>query len=363
MEDVSPGGESIKRILPPGQYNVFTTSRLMDPVTIRIAIIGVGIIGPRHMQSVLACDGASLAAMVGPGDSARVTSELHGVPSYHTVEELLQSPTALDAAIVCTPNSTHVSISKLLLAAGVHVLVEKPIALDIESGEDLVTATKQAVDDGGIGRPIAVSGLWMLYKPAAYYEGLGAWRAASEGGVILINMVHEIDTLRYMLGPIVRVHAEQTAVQRQHEAEEGAAVILKFASGVVGTFMVCDAAPSPHSFEAGTGENPIVPRSGKDFCRIFGSDGVVSMGDMTITRHRSTDEKSWSNDLETMSIEAKDCVPFDEQIAHFVRVIKGEEKPRCTAEDGLGAVKAVEAIKQAMRTGKAVDIGTSQPKL
>nr|OQO27313.1 hypothetical protein B0A51_04204 [Rachicladosporium sp. CCFEE 5018] len=357
----------------------------MSHSTVRIAIIGVGVIGPRHLQSVLACDGASLAAMVGPGDSARVTSELHGVPSYHTVEELLESSTALDAAIVCTPNSTHVSISKLLLAADIHVLVEKPIALEIESGQDLVvavarsgaqllvghhrrfnaqvTAAKQAVDNGTIGRPIAVSGLWMLYKPAAYYEGLGAWRAASEGGVILINMVHEIDTLQYLLGPMTRVHAEQTAAQRQHEAEEGAAVIFKFASGVVGTFMVCDAAPSPHSFEAGTGENPIVPRSGKDFCRIFGSDGVVSMGDMTINRHRSIDEKSWSNDLETVSIDVRDCVPFDEQIAHFVRVIKGEEKPMCTAEDGLGAVKVVEAIKKAMRTGKAVDIDTAQPKL
>ncbi|OQO01248.1 hypothetical protein B0A48_12801 [Cryoendolithus antarcticus] len=357
----------------------------MSHSTVRIAIIGVGVIGPRHLQSVLACDGASLAAMVGPGDSARVTSELHGVPSYHTVEELLESSTALDAAIVCTPNSTHVSISKLLLAAEIHVLVEKPIALEIESGQDLVvavarsgaqllvghhrrfnaqvTAAKQAVDNGTIGRPIAVSGLWMLYKPAAYYEGLGAWRAASEGGVILINMVHEIDTLQYLLGPITRVHAEQTAAQRQHEAEEGAAVMFKFASGVVGTFMVCDAAPSPHSFEAGTGENPIVPRSGKDFCRIFGSDGVVSMGDMTINRHRSIDERSWSNDLETVSIDVRDCVPFDEQIAHFVRVIKGEEKPMCTAEDGLGAVKVVEAIKKAMRTGKAVDIDTAQPKL
>nr|OQO26503.1 hypothetical protein B0A51_05895 [Rachicladosporium sp. CCFEE 5018] len=357
----------------------------MSPVTIRVAIIGVGVIGPRHMQSVLACDGASLAAMVGPGDSARVTSELHGVPSYHTVEELLQSSTALDAAIVCTPNSTHVSISKSLLAAGIHVLVEKPIALDMESGQDLVvavarsraqllvghhrrfnaqvTATKQAIDDGGIGRPIAVSGLWMLYKPAAYYEGLGAWRAASEGGVILINMVHEIDTLQYMLGPIVRVHAEQTASQRQHEAEEGAAVILKFASGVVGTFMVCDAAPSPHSFEAGTGENPIVPRSGRDFCRIFGSDGVLSMGDMIIHRHGSMAEKSWSSALECLHVDVKDCVPFDEQIAHFIRVIRGEEQPRCTAEDGVRAVRVVEAIKQAMRTGEALDIGAAKLKL
>ncbi|KAK6433177.1 hypothetical protein LTR95_010649 [Oleoguttula sp. CCFEE 5521] len=352
----------------------------MEQTIIKIAVIGVGVIGPRHMQSVLACDGASLAAMVGPGNSARAASEQHGVPSFQTVEDLLDSPIVFDAAIVCTPNSTHVGISKLLLAAGIHVLVEKPISLDVESGLELVatvakskaqllvghhrrfnaqvTATKSAVDNGAIGKPIAVSGLWMLYKPAPYFQGLGAWRAASEGGVILINMVHEIDTLQYLLGSIVRVHAEETASQRHYEAEEGAAVILKFASGVVGAFMVCDAAPSPHNFEAGTGENPIVPQSGKDFCRIFGPDGVLSMGDMTIHKHSSTDERSWHNVLESVAVDVKDCVPFDEQIAHFVRVIKRQEQPRCTADDGV-----VEAIKQAMRTGKAVDIGTTQPKL
>ena len=215
-----------------------------------------------------------------------------------------------DAAIVCTPNSTHVAVSSDLIKAGVHVLVEKPMSTTIASAQELVdlarnsstkllvghhrrfnpyiTATKRALSENAIGRVIGVSGLWSAYKPSSYFEGAGAWRTqAGDGGPLLINMVHDIDCLQYLLGPIIRVHAEQTTSQRGHEAEEGAGILLRFASGVVGTFLLSDATPSPHNFEGGTGEHHTITTTGKDFYRILGSEGTLSVGDMKITRHLS----------------------------------------------------------------------------
>jgi predicted dehydrogenase len=292
-----------------------------------------------------------------------------------------------DAAIVCSPNATHVPLSKRLLAAGIHVLVEKPVAINVESGLDLlrnakqhesasgvkalaghhrrfnpyVVAARRALSSNAIGKPLAVSGLWALRKPASYYQAPTAWRASSEsgGGPVLINLVHEIDILHYLLGPIVRVYAEKTLSTRGYNAEEGAAVVLKFGSGVVGTFLLCDSTPSAHSFEAGTGENPMIPRSGRDFCRIFGTEGTLSVGDMKVERYRARNdgaEGAWSDEVVEEDVEVGGEVPFDEQVGHLVGVVRGLERPRCSIEDGLRAVVVAEAVRKAMRTGVPVNI-------
>lgn len=349
---------------------------------IAIAIVGAGLIGPRHAESVVKCTDASLAAFVDPNPQAEAIAKKYGVPLYHDVDDLLASGLRPDAAIVCSPNSTHVTLSKQLLDAGIHVLVEKPVAIDVPSGQDLVqhvkqsrnfalaghhrrfnpyvVAAKKALTANTIGKPIAISGLWALRKPISYYQSPTEWRASSQGGgPILINLVHEIDILHYLLGPIVRVYAEQTLSQRGNDAEEGAAVVLKFASGVVGTFLLSDATPSAHSFEAGTGENPIIPRSGKDFYRIFGSEGTLSVGDMKIERYANGAEKGWSEEVVEDEVLVGPEVPFDEQVKHLLRVVRGEEQPRCTVEDGLRAVIVTEAVKQAMRNGMPVDITNS----
>ncbi|KAK4547733.1 hypothetical protein LTR36_000691 [Oleoguttula mirabilis] len=351
----------------------------MEGKSIAIAVIGTGIIGPRHAKSVAECPNATLLCIVDPSPSARDVAASFDVPLFASVSEMLQGIRRPDAAIVCTPNSTHVAISKELLEAGIHVLVEKPFSTTISSGRELVesakssgkhllvghhrrfnpytTATKRALADGIVGQVIAVSGLWATYKPPAYFRAPTEWRATTgSGGPILINLIHEVDLLQYLLGPITRVHAEQTLSQRGHEAEEGAAILLRFASGVVGTFILSDCTPSPYNFEAATGENPLFPKAGKDVYRIFGAEGTLSVGDMKVHRYGEGKEKSWTSELDESTLEVGDEIPFDEQVKHLVRVVWGEEQPRCTGEDGLRAVVVCDAIKRALIQGGAVDV-------
>ena len=229
-----------------------------------------------------------------------------------------------------------------------------------------VRATKAVLEAGSLGRIIAVNGLWVLYKPDAYFAPPGHWRATRirGGGVIPINLVHDIDLMHHFFGPIVRVQAERILPQREsppHDADEGAALTLRFASGVVGTFLVCDAAPSPHNFETGTGENPMIPRAptreGSDFYRIFGSEASLSVPDLTRWSFDGQPEKSWSLPLTVEKIALPDdAAPFDLQLSHFVDVIRGETSPSCSGEDGLRALVVCEAIQTAMRTGQPVDI-------
>lgn len=372
-------------------------------MALNIIIIGAGLIGPRHAQSVVAHPDTTLLALIDPSPSASTTAAALQTAYFPSLPSLLASSLPKpSAAIICTPNHTHVAIATDLIAQGIHILLEKPVSNTLASGKSLlrtlnrpgprpapkllvghhrrfnpfVQRTKQLLDARSLGRVLAVSGLWAAFKPDAYFAAEGSqWRRSRDagGGVVPINLVHDVDVLHYLFGPIVRVHAEGTVPQRgrkqedeageageyPHDAEEGAAVTLRFASGVVGTFLVCDAAPSPFNFEAGTGENPLVPRcedGAAGFYRIFGTQASLSVPDMTRWSYDGCDEKSWAVPLQRERFEVEPTTPFDLQLAHFVDVVERDVQPSCSAGDGLRALVVCQGVKEALETGKTVDL-------
>ncbi|KAI0976653.1 hypothetical protein F4678DRAFT_414016 [Xylaria arbuscula] len=375
---------------------------------VSIAIIGFGgLIGRRHTAHVLANPSATLAAVVdgAPGAPELAAQLAPGVPYYRSVTELLAAATP-DAAIVCTPNAFHVSVGLELTDAGVHLLVEKPLADTTAAARTLVdrarekgvkllvghhrrfnpyvvAARKVLGSEPGVGTVSAVSGLWTAYKPEAYFAS-APWRRSRRqgGGPVMINFVHEVDNLQYLLGPISRVSAERIigrssgSGERDPDAvEDGAALTLRFALGAVGTFILADGVVSPHFFEAGTGENPMLPRArrprlgdgstnkagGKeqedgepaDVYRIFGTKGTLSVPDMTFWSC-GAETRSWENKLKVQRVELDDDprVPFDRQLDHFIAVIRGEIQieagPGCTGEEGLRVIAVCEALIEAL---------------
>ena len=255
----------------------------------------------------------------------------------------------------------------------------KPISIDIKSGLNLievaqknnvhllvghhrrfnsfVTAAKQIVDSNELGSISAVNGLWLMCKPLDYFTS-APWRhSGNSGGVVLINMIHEIDILQYLLGGIQRVFAERSISRRGFEAEEGAAVTMRFASGIVGTFLISDNCASPHSFESGTGENPIINRTGEDFLRIFGTEGSLEVPSLKIWKYRNGQAKSWLNKLDVQTFtQPSAVVPFEIQLQNFVDVIRGTGTARCSGYDGLSALAVCEALKLSLGTAQPVNV-------
>ncbi|EEY15291.1 quinate utilisation oxidoreductase QutH [Verticillium alfalfae VaMs.102] len=344
---------------------------------LRFAVIGAGLIGPRHAQTVMESPDTELVAIVDPLESSATLARDLDTAHYQSVTDLLASPAKPDAAIICTPNHLHVPLAKKLASAGVHVLVEKPVSVDITSGKDLVrhvsatgvralvghhrrfnpymVAAKAVVSSGTLGTIMAVNGLWALRKPDEYFQHPAAWRQTEAGGVVLINMVHEVDLLHFLFGPITSVHAEKTLSQRRFEADEGAALTLRFRSGVVGSFVVADTVASPWNFESGTGENPMIPKAGQDCYRILGTDGSLSVPDMTVWSY-GTAPKSWTSELVQETMPVENGTPFERQLEHFVGVIRGQEVPSCTLQAGLGALMVCEAIRRALKDNSTVQV-------
>ncbi|KAK2603605.1 hypothetical protein QQS21_004186 [Conoideocrella luteorostrata] len=346
---------------------------------IRIAIVGAGLIGPRHARTVIANHDANLVAVVDPSPTDQQLATELGVGYYPSLDDLLRSRdvNGVEAAVICTPNHTHVAIAKTLAAQNIHLLVEKPISTDVSSGRDLIGAlgsstskilvghhrrfnpfiveTKHVISQGILGKLLAVNGIWALHKPLDYFQAPAEWRKSDTGGVTLINMIHEVDLLHHLFGPIQRVHAEKIASQRGFDAEEGAAMTFKFRSGLVGTFLLSDFAPSPYNFESGSGENPLIPKSGQDFYRIFGSEGCLSVPDMLLWSYQGT-EKSWHSELTREKLPVSDAVPFSLQLNHFINVIRGREAAQCTVQVGLAALIVCEAIKKALKSETTLEI-------
>jgi predicted dehydrogenase len=214
-----------------------------------------------------------------------------------------------------------------------------------------------------LGQPLGINGLWTIYKPPEYFDPPAEWRRKPEsGGPILTNLVHEIDIMHHLLGPIVRVQAElgdDKSRGPEHKVESAAAITLRFANGAIGTFLLADNTVSPFNFEAGTGENPTIPKVGMDFYRIFCSNAVLSVPDMRIWSYQTDlgKSKSWTEQLTEQQVSVPEMKrPFELQVRHFVNVIKGQEEPSCSGEDGLRALLVCDAIRKAAETGVAVDI-------
>ena len=349
----------------------------MPQSPVSIAVIGAGMIGRKHAGVVHESKNAILTAIVDPTPAGRDIARLHDCEHFSSVQDLLELAAKVDAAIICTPNETHVAISEQLAAHGVHLLIEKPMSADTAEGQRLlrvcndhgvkvcvghhrrfhasIQAAKHALDVGSIGRILGVSGLWASLKPDAYFEENGRWRAGEKGGIVLINLVHDLDLLQYFFGTIVRVYAEQAPSIRGNVAEEGVALTLRFENGVVGTFLALDNSPSPFSMERGTGENPVFPFTGKDCYRVFGSDGVLSVPDGTLSTPIDL-ARGWHSELNEQKLQWEKIEVYEKQLENLVGVVRGYEEPTCSGASGLAAVAACEAVRNALITRMPVGV-------
>jgi predicted dehydrogenase len=352
------------------------SSNPTSPVT--IAVIGAGTIGAKHASLIAQSRDAILSTIVDPTVSGQTLADLYGARYFQDIDALLESQDKPSAAIVCTPNSTHIPIAEQLAAAGIQLLIEKPISTTYDEGlaflrtcrergtrvgvghhrrlNPLVAAAKASLVSGSVGRVVGVSGVWTAMKSQEYFQGIGEWRASSAGGVILINLIHEVDLLQFLVGPIQRIYAERAPPTRGHEAEEGVAVPFRFQNGTVGTFLALDNAASPFNIENGTGENQeLYPFIGQDCYRIFGQKGALSIPDNVLWTYEEH-EKGRHSQMKRDSLRAEQNDAYERQLQNFIAVVRREQEPSCSGEAGLSAVAVCEAIKRSIQTGNATDV-------
>jgi predicted dehydrogenase len=342
-----------------------------------IAVVGAGYIGRAHIDALRSSATCALSAIADPSAESAALAARCGVPHLRSLDELLARARP-DGVVLATPNTLHVPQALQCLAAGLPVLLEKPVAPSVREALALVEAAeqakarllighhrahspimakaKQAIDSGMLGRLVAITGSAMFFKPDEYFRS-GPWRREPGGGPILINLIHEIHNLRILCGEIAAVQALASSAIRGFPVEDTVAINLRFASGALGTFMLTDTAACARSWEQTSGENEAYPRYADEDCYVVaGTDGSLAVPSMRFKRYGRREDRSWWKPFEvgTLGVDAED--PIRRQMEHFSAVVRGEVAPLVTARDGMANLRVIEAISEAARSGRPVEL-------
>ena len=348
--------------------------------SLKLAVIGAGLIGQRHLELVHASAECQVSAICDPNPVAATIAAQYDVPFYQDYRTLLQE-SASDGAIIATPTDLHMEIGIACAERCIHMLVEKPITATVADAQKLIDAAdrhgvqilvghhrrhnslvqnaRRIVQSGQLGRLTAVSAHFLLKKPDDYY-GM-AWRTLRPGGgPALINVIHDIDNLRYICGDVQQVFAMMSSATRGFAVEDALSVSLTFVNGALGSILGADTTPSPWSYELTSGENSIYPHYGGNCYHFCGTKGSLAFPQMRLWRYADPARAGWHEPLEqsTLSetevpLEAlpKQSGPLVAQIAHFCRVIREVEAPLVNGPDAAKSLAVVLAILESAEAG------------
>ncbi|MDO8769799.1 MAG: Gfo/Idh/MocA family oxidoreductase [Burkholderiaceae bacterium] len=334
-----------------------------------IALIGAGAIGRTHIDRITRSSNLNLAAIADPTDAGKALAESLGVRWFADHRSMLDTVKP-QGAVVATPNAAHISVALDCLERGVAALVEKPVADTVAEAQILVDAqvrtgvpvlvghhrrynpinrrARDIVQSGRLGQLVTANVMATFLKPEPYFEA--AWRRKKGGGPILINLIHEIDMLRFLCGEITSVQALSSNAVRGFEVEDTAAAVLRFENGALGTVVLSDTATSPWCWDFCAGEQDQYPRQNVQSHFITGTHGSISLPDLELWNYRG--ERSWHAEITQEKTFVHKADPYTGQLQHFAAVIDGLEAPLCSALDGLRTLQATLAVSEAAASGQ-----------
>jgi len=228
---------------------------------LKFALVGCGRVSENHLQALTS--GRIPAQLIAAADiieeKARAKGEKYHVPYYFDYHEMVRKHPEIDVVDVCTPTGYHPEHVIDLARNGVHIVVEKPMALRVKDCDAMiracekngcrlfvvkqnrfnsaVVAARQALENGRFGKLVMGTVRVRWRRDQSYYEAdnwHGTW--ALDGGVMSQQASHHLDLLQWFMGPVESVQCLSAKRLLDIEVEDTAAAILQFTSGALGIF-------------------------------------------------------------------------------------------------------------------------------
>ncbi len=335
---------------------------------LRMAFIGVGYIARVHAKAAKAVEGVSLVAAVNHRrETLDAFSDDFGIQRRYTDIESLLTDGGVDAVIVSTPNYLHAPQTIAALNAGVHVMVEKPMAMNAAEAREMVKASersgallmvahcwrfdrevlwlKEQVDAGRIGRVIRTTGYGVHVG-----WGPGGWftqKRFAGGGALADMGIHALDTARFLLGdPMpVSVYARVGTHYGSYDVDDTGALIVQWDNGAYSYIEFGWWQPHADGPEAAT--------------RLFGTHGYGSVFPTLLELPNEKEQRVDVVDPGFPHPRQEHCEQrmYDEQMRYFVESVRAGRKPVPGGEEGLVNMEVVDAAYESARTGRVVRIG------
>jgi predicted dehydrogenase len=331
---------------------------------LRIAIIGLGAMGSNHARVYGQIDDVELVA-VSDTDTRRAGA-LRTWDDYTTMLEEVRP----DAVSVCVPTRAHFDVALACIDRGIATLVEKPLAATIEEGERLrdaassngvaltvghierfnpaVRELKRRLDAGELGR---------VYQVHARRVGPFPQRVR-DVGVVLDLAPHDIDVMRFLLrSEIVRVQAE-TERRLATEHEDMLSGVLRFSNGVVGVLDVNWLTPTKIRELSVLGERGmyIVDYLARELTFFENPAAPERLDDPAWAAHHGKGVTEGTR----VQIPVEKQEPLRNELEAFIAMCLGEAPPAVTADDGLAAMIAAEALIVSADRRDAVQVSSAR---
>lgn len=325
---------------------------------LKIGVIGTGSMGKNHARI---CSELEQVELVGIADTNRETAkrvaEKFDTKPFFDYKELLQE---VDAAIIATPTITHHDIAMDLLNRGKHVLVEKPICNSVEKAQTLtkkseetglvlaaghierhnpaVKFIKDAMQNKRFGELITITS-----KRVSNFPG-----RIKDVGVIFDFGVHDIDVMRYLAGDVESVYARAGKFTENIAYEDHANIVLNFENKICGIVEVNWLTP--------TKIRKLFLTCSKNFVEADYMSQTVTISSSSFKQIDEMDLFRVPIEYNTNQIALEKREPLRNEIEDFVAAIQQNKQPLATGEDGLLALKIVEAATTSYKNGVEVRI-------
>jgi len=327
---------------------------------IRIGFVGCGGIGNHHLKVWQQTPGAKLVAVcdIVP-ERAQKAAETYGGEPFTDLAEMLDK-VEFDAADICTFSGVHAENAMMCIQAGKHVMVEKPIDLDVKKVDKLldmadasglvlacifnnrvgaeIRRANQLIQEGALGKLISGSTYIKWWRAQSYYDS-DAWRGtwALDGGCLSNQGIHAIDQLCWMCGPVKEVNYShiETAMHKM-EAEDVGMVILTFENGAHGVI---------------EGTTCCYPGMGMK-TEVFGTKGSALFESNRVTKFEVQGEKIDLSSQEAQKADGRSdplAIGLEghaAQLLDFVNCIREGTQPLVTGREARVAVDALTKIYQ-----------------
>ena len=343
--------------------------------TVRAGLIGCGNIAKIHASGLARSPNVTFAACCDVDESrARAMAEEHGAPHVFASPEALLASGEVDAVMVCTPHPSHAAVVVAAAEAGVHILCEKPITIDLTEADRMVETARQAgvkfgvifqrrwwpaaqrirqaIDAGKLGRLTLGECAVRIWRSADYF-GSAAWRGtwANEGGGVLMNQaVHAIDQFQWFMGPAVEVVGRYATLRHGAyiDVEDTAVATVVFANGALGTIQAAS------SFNPGFGFRVAVHGDADAAVSVWErEEGQQGVNDIWTIPGEEPLREEWEQ-----AEQNRPGFPsfHHEQIQDFAEAILEDREPLVTGEEGRKSLELILAIYESSRTGAAVPL-------
>lgn len=312
---------------------------------LKVAVVGSGVMGRYHALNYATMPKVELAATVDTDPARREEMRAtYGCRTYETVGELLANE-ELDAASVAVPTFLHYSVAHSLLEAGVHVLVEKPVATDLEQARHLTVLSRQrdlVLQVGHITRFYEAVQMLSRHVDRPYLieaRRLVPSQRVKDVGVVLDLMIHDIDIVLGLVGghPVEVTAAGHALNGSAHE--DVAAAQIVFDNGCIARLLASRASPDPERslLVAERDQTIRVDFAKEPYTEVFiyrAPKAGANLGHVRLDRHVVHEEN-----------------PLRRELEHFVARIRRDAEPIGTLDDDVRSLALATRLLKEIHAG------------